>query len=151
MLTLLLLLGLLLNGDFSQGLAYWNADVGWSAQNGMAVLKLDNRNSTETQGAVMCSDAYLLNGQKTLSGAADVFTQNRKGYLFVGVRWYDGRGNRLWDENWASNEGKTLQVWERLSFRTHVPRAAKRVSFCFFAGAYEGGQYKVTVDNASLQ
>lgn len=142
MVTLLMLLALV-NGDFSQGLNGWNADAGWSAHKGAAVL--------QTIGASnMCSDAVTLTGQKEIAGSAQVKAQNTDaGYVFVGVKWYDKRGAPMWTEMLDSNEGKASREWHRLQFEAQVPKRAAAVAFCFFTNAY-GGTYRARADNAVM-
>ena len=142
MVTLLMLLALV-NGDFSNGLNGWNADAGWSANKGAAVL--------QTNGASnMCSDAVTLTGQKQIVGSAQVKAQNTDaGYVFVGVRWYDKHGAAMWTEMLDSNEGKPSRAWHRLQFQTQVPKRAAAVSFCFFTNGYS--KYKASVDNAVMR
>ena len=142
MVTLFLLLALV-NGDFSQGLNGWNADAGWSANKGAAVL--------QTIGASnMCSDAVTLTGQKEIAGSANVKAQNTDaGYVFVGVKWYDANGTPMWTEMLDSNEGRASRVWHRLQFTTDAPKRARAVSFCFFTNGYS--DYKASVDNAVMR
>lgn len=70
MFALLIVLGLLVNGDFSQGLAHWNADSGWSVQNKVAQLEMDNRAGDFTRGANLCSEPAALNAERAVRGAA---------------------------------------------------------------------------------
>ena len=147
MLGLLLLIALL-NGDFSDGLKHWQADAGWSAKRGAAVLNLDNRAGAGTQGTNLCSDPVLAHAGQ-LRGGATVKT-NVGGYVFVGVKWYDKRGNVLWTEMLTSGESKEGHN-VRLTFVTDKPRNAAHVSFCFFGGAYAGETFTARVDNAELK
>ena len=143
MVTLLMLLTLI-NGDFSHGLNGWNADSGWNANHGIAVL--------DTAGAAnLCSDAVTLDGARRIAGSASVKARDTSaGYVFVGVQWYDAKGARMWTEMLDSNEGKASGVWHTLRFETTVPRRAHSVAFCFFANSY-GGQYRASVDNAQIR
>lgn len=139
----LLLILTLVNGDFSQGLNGWNADAGWTANKGAAVL--------QTVGASnMCSDAVTLAGSKRVTGSASVKAQNTDaGYVFVGVQWYDANGAPMGTEMLDSNEGKPSRVWHRLQFATDAPKRARAVSFCFFTNGYS--DYKASVDNAVMR
>ena len=151
MLTFLFLLALL-NGDFSQGLSHWQAEPGWSVQNQVAQLSTDNRAGTGTRGADLCSDATALSGAAQVRGAADVWAKRtNRGYVFVGVRWFDSLKRPLWTEMHASNEGLPNATWQRLAFNAPVPPEARFVSFCFFSGAYAGKTYRAQADNATLQ
>jgi len=90
--------------------------------------------------------------ERTVRGAADVWTQRAsRGYVFLGVRWYDRSKNPLWTEMHVSNEGKANRTWQHLTFATQAPKAARFVSFCFFAGGYEGEIYRARADNARLE
>lgn len=152
MISLLLLLGLLLNGDFSDGLNHWQANTGWDAASGRAVLALDNRAGSFTRGSLLCSDVYAVPQQNALKGAANVWAnKTSRGYIFVGVRWYDNAQSPLWTEMIASNEGMANKQWHRITFSTPIPQEAGYVSFCFFAGAYGRRIYDARVDNATLQ
>lgn len=153
MTVFLLLLTLFLNnGDFSQGLKHWNADAGWSVKNKVAQLEIDNRAGEFTRGANLCSEPVALQDARQLRGAADVWTQRAsRGYVFVGVRWYDRNENPLWTEMHVSNEGKANRTWQHLTFATQAPKAARFVSFCFFAGGYAGEIYRARADNARLE
>ncbi len=148
----LVLLGLLINGDFAQGLAHWHADPGWSVERQVAQLNVDNRAGAGTRGADLCSEAVALNGAPRVNGAADVWAKRTaNGYVFVGVRWLDSAKRPLWTEMIASNEGKPNATWQHLTFHADAPPPARFVSFCFFTGTYAGKTYRAQADNASLQ
>ena len=152
MFAFLLLVSLLLNGNFAQGLAHWQADPGWSASKGVAQLSIDNRAGTGTRGANLCSDVYAVARSQVLRGSADVWQRKAaQGYVFVGVRWYDAHGAPLWTEMLTSNEGTSNRVWHNLKFETVVPDGAAQASFCFFAGGYEGQVYRAQADNATMR
>lgn len=148
MLGLFMILALV-NGNFSDGLNHWQADAGWSAQRGAAVLHLDNRAGVGTLGANLCSESVDVRNTDRVQGSA-VIRQSAGGYLFVGLRWYDKHGTSMSTEMIASgegNEGKRL----RLNFATRKPTKAASASFCFFGGAYAGSEFIARADNAELK
>ncbi len=147
---LLAVLLLLLNGDFSQGLTHWQADSYWRAAHGNAVVMVDNTAGAQTLGSVMCSDPSPVNPREmVLRGSADMQTRQDAGYVFVGARWYDRAGKRLYDDMEVSQQGAPRGVWRTYHF-TVYPRVlgAASISFCFFGGGFADGKFKALVDNA---
>ena len=150
--SILIVLLLLVNGNFSDGLTHWTAAPQWSAAQGAAQLRADNRAGFGTLPANLCSDPLAVSPGQAVSGGADVRVASRygAGYIYIGVQWYDKRHVPTFTEMLATSEGHERTA-ARLTFKTRAPDDARFVSFCFFGGTYAGDQLRATVDNATLQ
>jgi len=144
--TTLILMLLLINGNFSDGLNHWDANGAWFAARGEARLQVNNPNEN-TVGALLCSEPQAATNA-VMHGTASVWQNNQNGYVFTGARWYDQTGARLYDEMAVNNEGGAVKQWKQLEFTVNRPANAAQVSFCFYAGIYKGAS-KVRVDNAA--
>lgn len=151
MITFLLLLGLLLNGDFSDGLNHWQAEAGWSAGNGTADLFIDNTAGKTTDSALLCSDAYPLKNATRVAGKANLYeTRPARGYLVPGVRWFDENNERMGDYAFGYDY-HARQKWVAVGFDTDIPENARYAAFCFFGAAYGGKLYRASADNVTLK
>ena len=141
-----------LNGNFADGLNYWQVAPQWTAANGGAQLRADQRAGTGTLPSNLCSDLYAVTTGQNVSGGADVLVKNRwgRGYVFVGVQWHDKQRTLMASEMLATSEGRE-RTNARLTFKTQAPPDARFVSFCFFGGTYEGQTFRAIVDNAFLK
>ena len=150
--SILIVLLVLLNGNFADGLNHWQGAPQWTAANGAAQLRADNTAGAGTLPSNLCSDPVAVAPRQNVSGGADVRVANRygAGYVYVGVQWYDKQSAPLWSEMLATSEGRE-RTTARLTFRTRAPDAARFVSLCFFGGTYEGKILRATVDNAVLK
>ena len=150
--SILIVLIVLLNGNFADGLNHWQAAPQWSAKNGTAQLAADHRAGTGTLPANLCSDLYAVTARQGVAGGGDVHVSSRygAGYIYAGVQWYDRNRALLGSEMLATSEGRE-RTTARLTFHTRAPDAARFVSLCFFGGTYGGKILRATVDNAFLK
>lgn len=151
MISFLLLLGLILNGNFSDGLNHWQADAEWSASNGTANLFINNIAGRESDGAILCSDAYALDDAVSVTGRAKLYeVRPARGYVVPGVRWFDENQTRMGDYAFGYDYHARLK-WVTVGFETDVPENARYAAFCFFSAAYAGKTYRASADDVFLQ
>lgn len=147
----LLLVNLILNGNFSQGLDHWIAGTGWGAEKKEAVVLLDNRAGNATLSSLLCSEPVEVDQQDIVRGQATIWeSRPNSGYTVPGIRWYDANGARMTDYFWGY-DNRVRKQWVQVTFETDVPENAASMSFCFVGAAYAGKTYRASADNVFLQ